>query len=296
MGLRLAAAVVAAALIAGGAVAALIAIRDDAGPQVGGIEAEALLGPTAALFGDRIGAEVRVVLDRRVVDPDSVVVSTDFGALSAPAATAPQRERVGNAVVLRYRYALFCLRDECRAHDAPRTIEFPPALVRYTMRDGSRRTRQLELPAVTIGSRLAGVSAGIASWRVRDDPLPPASYRIAPAAFAAVGFALALVLFIAGTVVVARSARTLLRRPAADELAGLTPLERALRLMRLALAGGAAADVRRALDRLGRELARAGHRDLASEARRLAWQRPGPDAAEAGGLVLRVSESTGAAA
>jgi hypothetical protein len=272
MGLK--ALLAAAALVAAVAIAVALLAGRGGGPRVQGIQAETTLGPTAALFGDRLGAEVRVVLDRRTVDPDSVVVSVDFGALSAPALTAPLRERAGDVVVLRYRYGLFCLRDECRATGGLRRLRVAPAVIRYKLRDGTRRTGRLEWPDVTVGTRLGGQPAGIADWRIRDE-LPAPTYRLSPSTVAAVGFSLALVV---------------------DELAGLPPLERALRMLRLALANGSPPEHRRALDRLARELRREGHRDLAGEARKLAWQRPGPDRDDADVLAGRVATAIGAPA
>jgi hypothetical protein len=247
------------------------------------------------LFGDRLGAEVRVVLDRRTVDPDSVVVSVDFGALSAPAVTAPLRERAGDVVVLRYRYGLFCLRDECRAPGGLRRLRLAPAVIRYDLRDGTRRTGRLEWPAVTVGTRLGGQPAGIADWRIRDE-LPQPTYRLSPSTVAALGFSLALLAALLGAALVVGAVRAVLRRPPVDELAGLTPLERALRVLRLALANGSPPEHRRALDRLARELRREGHRDLAGEARKLAWQRPGPDRTDADVLAGRVATAIGAPA
>jgi hypothetical protein len=286
--------VAAAALVVAVAVSVALLAGRDGGPRVQGIQAEATLDPTAALFGDRLSAEVRVVLDRRKVDPDSVVVSADFGALSAPAVTAPVRERAGDVVVLRYRYGLFCLRDECRARDGLRRLRFRPAAVHYQLRDGgTRRTGRLEWPAVTVGTRLGGQPAGIADWRIRDE-LPPPTYRLSPRTVAALGFSLALVCALLGALLVVSVLRALLRRAPVDELEGLSPLERALRLLRLALANGSPPEHRRALDRLARELRREGHRDLAGEARKLAWQRPGPDRSEADVLAGRVANAIGA--
>jgi hypothetical protein len=266
------------------------------GVAVDPFEADATLGPPAALFGDRLEADVRIVLDRRIVDPDSVIVSTDFGALSAPAVSVPRRERAGDAVVLRYRYGLFCLRDECRVQQGLRELRFRPALVRYELQDGTSRTARLEWPAVTIGSRLGSQPVGTADWRIRDDPLPPPTYRVRPSLAAAVGFALAALLALVGVFLIASVVRAFLRQPPVDELAGLPPLERALRVLRLALANGGPPEHRRALDRLARELRRAGLRDLAGEARKLAWQRPGPDRDEANGLAGRVAGAIGATA
>lgn len=294
--LKLVLGALAAVLVAAVVVAALLAQGDERGGRVRELEANAALRPTAALFGDRLSAEVRVVFDRRTVDPESVVVSADFGALSAPAVSAPVRERAGDALVLRYRYGLYCLRDECRAREGPRELRFPPVVVRYRLRGGQQLTESLAWPAVTLGTRLGSEPVGTRDWRIRDEPLPPATYRFSPAVVAVIGFGLAVVVAALGIVLVAGSLQALLRRPPVDELAGLSPLERALRLLRLALANGSPPEHRRALDRLARELRRAGHRDLAGEARRLAWQRPGPDRHEADGLVGRVAGTIGAAA
>jgi hypothetical protein len=57
------------------------------------------------------------------------------------------------------------------------------------------------------------------------------------------------------------------------------PLERALALAREASVNGSGADGRKALERLARELGRAGLEELGGRARRLAWSPAAPTAA-----------------
>ena len=73
--------------------------------------------------------------------------------------------------------------------------------------------------------------------------------------------------------------------------AHLTPLERALALVRVAATEDTEDEARKALERLAAELRRTGHPRLTDSARRLAWsqERPSPAAVEE--LVQDVSRS-----
>lgn len=235
------------------------------------------LAPLAGLFGDAVRAEVDVVLDPRRVDPESVLVSVDFGPLEGPALVAPERFEAGRSTHVRFRYELFCLRDDCRPRSGKHEVKLTPAVVRYRLVDGTTRTQRAEWPApVVIASRLTAQGSSRPVWRVREQP-PPVSYRVSPPLVAVAGFSIAALLALAAVAVIAREVTSAVRRHRADPLDGLTPLERALALLARAVADGGTARQRRALDRLARELRRAGDDHLAADARRLAWSRARPE-------------------
>jgi hypothetical protein len=67
----------------------------------------------------------------------------------------------------------------------------------------------------------------------------------------------------------------------------MTPMERALELLRVAAAMPERDPRRRALERVAREL---GEDDVAADARRLAWSRPQPESEEMDTLRSRVKD------
>jgi hypothetical protein len=259
------------------AVALSLFIRWEESTAPQGVTARTSLAPLAGLFGDAVHAEVDVLLDPRRVDPDSVLVSVDFGPLEGPALVAPQRADGGRTTHVRFRYTLLCLREDCRPQDGKHEVKLAPAVVRYRLVDGTTQTLRAEWPApVVIASRLTAEASARPVWRVREQ-LPRVSYRVSPSLVAAVGFSVAALLALAAVLVIAREAVAFSRRRSSDPLAGLTPLERALALLARAVADGGTAQQRRALDRLARELLRAGDVELAGDAGRLAWSRARPE-------------------
>jgi hypothetical protein len=259
------------------AVALSLFIRWDESTAPQGVTARISLAPLAGLFGDAVHAEVDVLLDPKRVDPDSVLVSVDFGPLEGPALVAPQRADAGRTTHVRFRYTLLCLREDCRPRDGKHEVKLAPAVVRYRLVDGTTQTLRAEWPAaVVIASRLTAEGSARPVWRVREQ-LPRVSYRVSPALVAAAGFSFAALLALAAVLVIAREAVVFSRGRRSDPLAGLTPLERALALLARAVAEGGTAERRRALDRLARELQRAGDVDLAADAGRLAWSRARPE-------------------
>ncbi len=179
---------------------------------------------------------------------------------------------------MRTEYVLACLTRRCLAPKSgflqvPRTrveykpralpdpliasVDWPP--VRTASRIGSNDLEGLELLA-----------------DVRD--LPPVSYRVAPSTVTSVGYALAVLLGIAGLLLLTRALAlpALAASALARRRARLSPLQRALNLVRRSTEGGERVDSRRALERLAVELRQTEEPDLARTATRLAWRRRDP--------------------
>jgi hypothetical protein len=108
---------------------------------------------------------------------------------------------------------------------------------------------------------------------------PAISYRVAPKTLVGLLVSAAALLLVLPLLVVASLVGRGVRTLRTTRLERLSPLERALELLRVS--GGRERSTRRALERLARELR--GH-ELATEARRLAWSRPRPEANEVDGL------------
>ena len=211
---------------------------------------------------------------------------------------APKVERAesGDLVHLRYTYRLLCLDRRC-ATGSPRTdVALPPLRVFYSLADIRQRANDsAQWPTVSVASQLARADLQQARWRANRD-LPAVSYAIAPGTLAVL-LAVAGVLALLGAATV--GAPLVARERAAPEWDGaaaedgLPPLEHALATVRRVFDSGEVPDRRRALERLSRELGRAGEPHLAERARGLAWspEPPSPDEVET--LAADVSAANG---
>jgi hypothetical protein len=99
------------------------------------------------LFGDRIVMQLELLLDRRVVVPESVRVTTAFEPYQAAGATVRERTDAGDLVRMRFAWPLECVSQEC-APGTGGTTRFPLSRVDYLMRAGGRNADVVEWPAV----------------------------------------------------------------------------------------------------------------------------------------------------
>ncbi len=241
----------------------------------GGLGAATFFARPAMLFGDPMRAHVEVLADRRLVDPDSVRVRTEFAPYRSMAPPTRERFEIGNFVWLKYHYRLLCLRRTCRPTPSKsRTFMFPDVRVSFRRPNGATRTFSRPWPPLVVSSRMKPDDLQRGGFRAREFPLPALSYRFDPgtlslalliaAGVAALGGGL-LIWFALAPLVRARLRRARL----------LSELEREFAVLLGSLEGDEA-DQRTALDRLSRALNRSGDADLATDARQLAWSEDGP--------------------
>jgi hypothetical protein len=251
------------------------------------------------LFGDPLTARIDVLLDRRRIDPDLVRLQAPFPPFVPLSQTSSRRDR-GDVTELQYTLTLQCLTIECLPPLAgKRYFVFPSTQVVYREPASSGSLVNeipFRFPAVGLASRLSaeavraarkrtgplrvieGPAAGIglqeAIQLMRDDArsLPAASFSIPPALLVAILLVAAVALAVGAAALVVRYVRPPPPgvRPEPPTPA-LSPLEHALGELDLALADGQVDRQRKALELLARELGHAGDKELASEARLLAW-------------------------
>ena len=259
------------------------------------------LDPPSVLFGDRIDADARIVVDDRVVDPGSIVLDPSFRPFQAFTSRRRVTTGIGHAAEVRFTFTLQCVTGACiRAMERESRggsvrvvpIELPKATARGRALDGSVVTVPLTWPTLVVHSRLT------ADDIARGDPVAPSfvatavDYHVRPdrLAWALVGLAVALIVgagvLVAGVVAARRRERSL-RLPA-----HLGAIDRALALARHALDTGDVDGGRKALERLSAELERGGRDDLAVEVGRIAWSPPGPSEAELDDLSRLVGSAT----
>lgn len=274
----------AAAVLAASALAAALVFvlvnRDERGARLlQPIRARATAAPMVHQFGDRVVAEIELMLDPRRVDPASVTLDANFDPFSVVARSRQQTEAEG-AVLQRHRFTLICLRLPCLPGRSPREFPLEQAVVGYRLRSGVSQTLSLEWPQLTGTSRLEfGELEAEREQPFRANVTPPAaSFRIEPGTLAALLLGAALLLVVVAAALLSPELRglLLLRARRRDPLAGMRPLERALILVERSLARGNAEDQRKAIDRLARELRRAGDDELSAAARQLAWSARAP--------------------
>ncbi len=250
-------------------------------PAVGAVSYRATLAPREAFFGDPVEAKVDVVVDPRTVDPSRIRVHTDF----RPYEAAPQRvtrRAAAGLVHVQFAYRLTCLVRRCLTNGPERTVSFAP--VRVT---AGTQTQTLRWPNLRVASRVDPHELSRPTPRSDVVRQPAVTWAVAPGPTTAVLVALALALLAYPAVLVGRAAHRAWVVHRTSRLDRMTPLERALELLRRA--GGQGDDrSRRALERVAREL---GPDELGEDARRLAWSRPQPDPDSMESLRTRVEDA-----
>ena len=258
----------------------------------GPVTAQPVLATTAISpglpgFADRMTAELRVLVDRRRADPDSVRVNAGFSPYRALGPPVRSERTSGDSTLLRFRYALECLTRECLPRREP--FRFPQAHVTFKGKVGGGITASW--PAFLVVPRVRATDLARPQMKYGLRPLPRVTYSTAPVRLelALGGGAVLLLLAAAGLVLGTRP------RPApavvAETNGMLSPLEAALALVRQAAAAGDAVMQRKALERLSSELRRSRLSRLARAARRLAWSEADPRAEKTEALADEVAQA-----
>lgn len=291
-----------AAAVALGVVAGLLLqSRNDSGsPPARGrtMTISTSVAPRVQLFGDTVTARIDLLFDRRRVLPAASKIRIDAPFRPFQIVDGPKVERAesGDLVHLRYTYRLFCLDRRCATGGARTDVQLPPLRVFYSLAEIRQRANDsAEWPTVSVASQLTRADLQQARWRANRD-LPTVSYAIAPGTLAALlAFAAVLALLAAATVGAPLFARKRVAPeedgPAAED--GLPPLDRALAAVQRVFDFGEVPDRRRALERLSRELGRAGEHELAARARGLAWSPEPPSPGEVDALAADVHAANG---
>jgi hypothetical protein len=257
--------------------------------------------PATALFGDVLTARVSLLLDPDRVDPRTLRVDASFRPYRVIAARRQAHDGGGRAERVDYTFRLSCLTMAClgamerelrggRVRVTP--IRFTPAHVVARTTDGRPVDLRVRWSRVVVRSRLT--PAEIAAGEVRRPPVrpPPVTYSISPHVLGGLLLGLAALLILTGVYLVAtglvsdaRLAGRLRRRRQ------LTPLERALALVRDAAENGDAEAGRKALERLAAELRRSGDVDRAAAAGRIAWSEERPSRESVRSLIAGLTGS-----
>jgi hypothetical protein len=237
--------------------------------------------PQAHLFGERVSGRLDVLYDRARIRPESVKADPRFAPYTVVSRTV-KRESLGDVGRVRYEFALECLTRRCLA---PKSgfFRFSQTGVEYETRastTGDPLIASVQWPAIRVASRIGIDDLEGLDLQADVRELPAASYRIEPSTLRSAGYALAVLLAIAGLTLLAYALAlpALAAAMLARRRARLSPLRRALTLVQSSTEQGERSTSRRALERLAVELRQTKKPDLAHMATRLAWRRSDPSA------------------
>jgi hypothetical protein len=227
-------------------------------------------------LGDRIEAELVVLADTSVVNPDSIRPLIDYEPYDRIGDVQRTVTQEGSVARFSYRYPLMCLAEACAPSEETPVTQLPTGTVFYRFRQAPRPVgREIEWPQMTLLKRATGEEVEDGRWRVDAPAITPVSYRFSPGWLAALLFGASLAFLLVAVAIVWQVVERR-REPEAEPVLDMRPpLERALDAARLASLNGAVPERRRALERVARELTALGEEELAVRARTLAWSPDG---------------------
>jgi hypothetical protein len=273
-------AVLAAAAIVGSAIGLVLHARGPgAGPSVSAPRASlsvvrTSIEPSVHHFGEPVVAELVVVADKKVIDPESVRINPDFTPYDPIAPRLTERTENATSIRWRFRFTLRCLREGCAPEGPRRIVEFPGTGVVYRFRSSPGPTSALvDWPSFEVSARVPEGSLAPERWRADVTTLPAAGARSTTTLAAGLlGGSFVFALLGVGLVWwLARSQELPVLEVAESETERVTPLDRALQLARAAAMDGDSPERRKALERVARELGAHGLTALSDRARALAW-------------------------
>jgi hypothetical protein len=269
-------------------------------PQGKAIAVYAPLSPTVIMFGDSLHLDLTVAVDRRRVDPGSVALEPRFTPFDVVRPIRPTHRDEGPITLVRFPLVLRCISYPCVPTGQATLRHLRRARLHYTLRDvpAQPRVLRLRLPAIEVLSQInpsllsaeasVPTQVRITPYAAHVLPLPKPTYRVAPDVLVGGTIAAAAIL-LAAALLLGRRYLRLLRPERGPAPSHESALERALGFLALAQECGDETATRKALERLGVELAGNGvDGDLASAARRLAWAEPSPPREDVERLAERV--------
>lgn len=275
------------ALILAAGVGLVVTADDDRGapaarPRASMTVVSTSVRPAAPHFGEPVVAELVVVGDKTVIDPDSVRVNPDFTPYEPLGPRQVRRTETATSVRWHFRFVLRCLREGCAPEGARRTMDFPGAAVVYHFRSAQGpSTAIVDWPEFEVSARVRDDSLAPERWRADVTTLPAVTRDRSATMLAATFLGGSLLFALVGVALVWVLARPRAIEPTAappEAQATLTPLDRALDLALAAALDGDSPERRRALERAARELGAEGLPELAERARALAWASGPADA------------------
>lgn len=259
--------------------------------------------PAMSLFADAVTMRADVLVDSTVLDPSSARVDARFTPFRVLSQSRRESRLGDNSSRIEFEYRIQCVSSECLTAGAPRdhaggthatAVALRPARVTVDRRDAGQVSQALTWPPLKFQPRLTQRDLELGRSFRGDFPVVEPSLSIDPdlAGGLLVAAASAFALLGAGLLVIAvrrRPVHRALRFPA-----HMSPLARAVALVRDASASGDLPGERRALQRLASELDRSGEAELSAAATRIAWSEGAPPRTLVDALVDQVDREVAA--
>ena len=265
------------------------------------------LDPPVHLFADAVNAQLEVLVDRRIIDPDRIRLRARFHPYERVADIRVTRTDHGELTRLRYEVPIRCLGLPCvgvrltssagpreTGRAERRVFRFQPARLMYEDGGRERILRVVRWPSLESVSRINASQMQLRRFVFVGNvtPLPEPTYVIAPPLLATILALLALALLTPAALLVRRRLRAG-RVEVVEEVPEVPPLERALQLVEWARERPDGEDRRRALEVLAVALDDAQRPTEAETARTIAWSPASPSPRAADVLVQEIRESDG---
>jgi len=260
----------------------------------------ATLDPDIVLFGDTLTARVDVLVDPAVVDPSTIAVRwnpTPWQSVQPPRRTVAA---AGSTADVRMTYVLRCLTSLCAPARDTEHIHLPQARVSYLAPESHGTPTVVRAPwrTLIVHTRVGDPDPSnrdgrAAPWGADLVNLPPATFRVPP-------WLAIVVLVCTGVLLLAAAVAILIRawpravpevEPEVEPEPEPVPsaLEQALAVLERKGEDGVE-ERRRALELVADEAERVGDRDLALDARALAWSSATPRALRTRALAVVLRE------
>jgi hypothetical protein len=229
--------------------------------------------PTKSFFGDEITADVAV--DLGSAPAAKLRVEPDFSPFAQIGLPRIERNRVGGAEIVHYRYRLQCVSADCLPGKKPRELRFAAVDVSATVGSKVLKVRATWAP-LFVASRLtpADLARSTPHFR-RPSTAPPVTFG-APSALVGLLTGVGALLAVAALGMLAFEARRWKRARRVWALANRTPLEVAIAYTRQAARRRDPADRRKALGLLATALADGRQSELALTTGDAAWGEEPP--------------------
>jgi hypothetical protein len=265
------------------------------------------LDPPVHLFADSVDAQLEVLVDRRIIDPDRIRLRARFHPYERVGDIRVTRTDHGELTRLRYEVPIRCLGLPCvgvrltssagpreTGRAERRVFRFQPARLMYEEGGRERILRVVRWPSLESVSRINASQMQLRRFVFIGNvaPLPAITYVLPPALVAALFALVALVLLTPVASLVRRRLRAR-RVEVVEEEPEVPPLERALQLVVWARDRPDGEDRRRALEVLAVALDDEQRPAEAETARTVAWSPASPSARAADVLVRQIRDNDG---
>src|SRR5215210_1643172 len=152
--------------------------QNAAGPRPSTVfSATADVQPRAHAFGDPVVAQVTVLVDRTLIDPQSLRLEPRFDPYEPAGPVSREVTESGTGARISFRVPLVCLREGCEPVEGAQALSLPSGHIfyRYQARSG-RADYSFGWPTVEVVGRVPAADVEQRRWRADLSGLPAVSW------------------------------------------------------------------------------------------------------------------------